>query len=63
MPDPLRLAIVGAGHFGRYHVLKAAAEPRVALVGVVDSDPPKAAPAAAAGPARGPPISLLHGAN
>ncbi len=49
MPDPLRLAIVGAGHFGRYHVLKAAAEPRVALVGVVDHDPEKAARVAAEG--------------
>lgn len=53
MPDPLRLAIVGAGHFGRYHVLKAAAEPRVRLVGVVDHDPEKAARVAAEGGSRG----------
>jgi predicted dehydrogenase len=53
MPGPLRLAVVGAGHFGRYHVLKAAAEPRVALVGVVDHDPAKAARVAAEGGARG----------
>jgi predicted dehydrogenase len=52
MPDPLRLAIVGAGHFGRYHVLKAAAEPRVALVGVLDPDADKAARVAAEGGAR-----------
>jgi predicted dehydrogenase len=53
MPDPLRLAIVGAGHFGRYHVLKALADPRVALVGVVDNDPGKAAQVAAEGGSRG----------
>jgi predicted dehydrogenase len=52
MPDPLRLAIVGAGHFGRYHVLKAAAEKRVTLIGVVDHDPEKAARVAAEGGAR-----------
>ncbi|WP_439577415.1 Gfo/Idh/MocA family protein [Elioraea sp.] len=53
MPDPLRLAVVGAGHFGRYHVLKAAAEPRVTLVGVMDHDPDKAVRVAAEGGARG----------
>ena len=52
MPDPLRLAIVGAGHFGRYHVLKAAAEPRVRLVGVVDRSAERAARVAAEGGAR-----------
>ncbi len=52
MPDPLRLAIVGTGHFGRYHVLKAAAEPRVTLVGVVDPDAGKAARVAAEGGTR-----------
>lgn len=53
MTSPLRLAVVGAGHFGRYHVLKAAAEPRVALVGVVDHDPGKAARVAVEGGSRG----------
>ena len=52
MSDTLRLAIVGAGHFGRYHTLKAAAEKRVRLVGVVDQDPAKAARVAAEGGAR-----------
>ncbi len=42
MSSPLRLAVVGAGHFGRYHALKAAADPRVHLVGIVDRDPAKA---------------------
>jgi len=47
MPSPLSLAVVGAGHFGRYHALKAAADPRVLLVGIVDRDPEKAARLAA----------------
>ncbi len=42
MLSPVRLAVVGAGHFGRYHALKAAADPRVQLVGIVDRDPAKA---------------------
>ncbi|MCS6855217.1 MAG: Gfo/Idh/MocA family oxidoreductase [Elioraea sp.] len=47
MSSPVRLAVVGAGHFGRYHALKAAADPRVTLVGIVDRDPDKAARLAA----------------
>ncbi|WP_114377386.1 Gfo/Idh/MocA family protein [Elioraea thermophila] len=42
MSSPVRLAVVGAGHFGRYHALKAAADPRVDLVGILDRDPAKA---------------------
>lgn len=43
MPSPVKLAVVGAGHFGRYHALKAVADPRVDLVGIVDRDREKAA--------------------
>jgi predicted dehydrogenase len=53
MSSPLRLAVIGAGHFGRYHALKAAADPRVALVGVVDHDAGKAARVGAEAGARG----------
>lgn len=45
--------MVGAGHVGRYHALKAAAEPRVSLVGVVDRDAAKAARVAAEAGSRG----------
>jgi len=39
MPSaPLRVGIAGAGHFGRYHALKVAAEPRAKLVGIHDID-------------------------
>lgn len=34
----LRVGIAGAGHFGRYHALKAAASERVRLVGIHDPD-------------------------
>lgn len=47
MPSPVKLAVVGAGHFGRYHALKAVADPRVDLVGIVDRDREKAARLAA----------------
>jgi predicted dehydrogenase len=40
--QPLRIAVVGAGHFGRYHALKAAASPRAKLVGVHDVDAERA---------------------
>ncbi|MBB5690958.1 Gfo/Idh/MocA family oxidoreductase [Roseomonas alkaliterrae] len=43
----LALAVIGAGHFGRFHVLKAAANPRVRLVGLADADPARAAAVAA----------------
>jgi predicted dehydrogenase len=39
----LRLAILGVGHFGRFHALKAAANPRVRLVGLADADAARAA--------------------
>ena len=34
----LRIGLVGAGHFGRFHALKVAASPRARLVGVCDTD-------------------------
>ncbi|HEX6143153.1 MAG TPA: Gfo/Idh/MocA family oxidoreductase [Geminicoccaceae bacterium] len=34
----LRAAVIGCGHFGRYHADKYAAAPEVELVGVVDAD-------------------------
>jgi predicted dehydrogenase len=43
----LRLAILGAGHFGRFHALKAAKGPRTRLVAVHDADPARAAAVAA----------------
>ncbi len=45
--EPLALAILGVGHFGRFHALKAAANPRVRLVGLADADPARAAHVAA----------------
>jgi predicted dehydrogenase len=39
---PLRAAVVGVGHLGRYHAEKYAALPEVTLVGVVDRDPVRA---------------------
>lgn len=44
---PLRIGVVGAGHFGRYHVLKLAASARVVVAGVHDHDPERAARVAA----------------
>ncbi|CAH0156126.1 Gfo/Idh/MocA family protein [Roseomonas sp. CECT 9278] len=43
----LRLAILGVGHFGRFHSLKAAGNPRVELVGLADADAARAATVAA----------------
>ena len=43
----LRLGILGAGHFGRFHALKAAKAPRFDLVGLHDADPARAAAMAA----------------
>jgi predicted dehydrogenase len=43
----LALAILGVGHFGRFHALKAAANPRIRLVGLADADPARAATVAA----------------
>ncbi|HET6182958.1 MAG TPA: Gfo/Idh/MocA family oxidoreductase [Acetobacteraceae bacterium] len=41
-PRRLRMGVIGAGHFGRFHALKLAAAPRVALVGVHDRHPGRA---------------------
>jgi predicted dehydrogenase len=43
----LPLAIIGVGHFGRFHALKAAANARVRLVGLADADAARAAAVAA----------------
>jgi predicted dehydrogenase len=43
----LRLAVLGTGHFGRFHALKAAAGARSALVAIHDADPARAAAIAA----------------
>lgn len=40
--NPLRAAVVGVGHLGRFHAEKYAALPGVSLVGVVDRDPERA---------------------
>ncbi|WP_428375344.1 Gfo/Idh/MocA family protein [Lichenicoccus sp.] len=39
----LRIGVVGAGHFGRFHALKVAASGRALLAGVHDPDPERAA--------------------
>jgi len=41
-PERLRIGIAGAGHFGRYHALKAAAGPRSTLAGIHDIDQERA---------------------
>jgi predicted dehydrogenase len=38
MPAPVRVAVVGVGHLGRYHAQKYAALPECELVAVVDAD-------------------------
>jgi predicted dehydrogenase len=43
----IRAAVVGVGYLGRFHAEKYAAEPDVELAAVVDSDPARAAEAAA----------------
>ena len=42
-PAPLRLGILGVGHFGRFHALKAAANPAIHLIGVHDASFDRAA--------------------
>lgn len=42
MSEFLRVGVVGAGHFGRYHALKLAQCPRVVLSGVHDHNPTNA---------------------
>ena len=44
---PLRLGVVGVGHFGRYHAEKMAALDGARLVAVADTDPARAAAVAA----------------
>ena len=39
----LRVAVLGAGHFGRFHALKAASGPLTELVAIHDADPTRAA--------------------
>jgi predicted dehydrogenase len=39
----LRIGVVGAGHFGRFHALKVAASPRARLAGLYDVDGARAA--------------------
>ncbi|MBO0709905.1 MAG: Gfo/Idh/MocA family oxidoreductase, partial [Acetobacteraceae bacterium] len=39
---PLRIGVVGAGHFGRYHALKVAASGRAVLAGIHDIDEERA---------------------
>ncbi len=39
----LRVAVLGVGHFGRFHALKVAASARMTLVGVADADAARAA--------------------
>ncbi|MBW4092098.1 MAG: Gfo/Idh/MocA family oxidoreductase [Proteobacteria bacterium] len=41
-PDRLRIGVIGAGHFGRYHALKLAAAPRATLAGICDQNPERA---------------------
>jgi len=43
MPNTLRIGVIGAGHFGRFHALKIAASPRATLAGIYDLDPARAA--------------------
>ena len=42
-PAKLRLGILGVGHFGRFHALKAAANPDASLVGLHDASADRAA--------------------
>jgi len=39
----LRIGVIGAGYFGRFHTLKVAGNPRAVLSGVYDADPDRAA--------------------
>ena len=40
---PLRIGVIGAGHFGRFHALKVAGSRRATLAGLHDLDPMRAA--------------------
>ena len=60
----LALAILGVGHFGRFHALKAAANPRIRLVGLADADAARAATVAAeAGTEALPPVAAIAAAD
>jgi|JI10StandDraft_1071094.scaffolds.fasta_scaffold123244_2 predicted dehydrogenase len=52
MPDPVRCAVIGAGHIGRFHAEKYARHPSARLVAVVDPSPERAAA-----------VALQHGAE
>ncbi|MDE2580352.1 MAG: Gfo/Idh/MocA family oxidoreductase [Rhodospirillales bacterium] len=39
---PLRIGVIGAGHFGRFHALKLATAPRATLSGIYDRNPERA---------------------
>ena len=43
MSNILRIGVIGAGHFGRFHAIKVAASARAALVGITDVDAERAA--------------------
>ncbi len=43
MPTRLRIGVIGAGHFGRFHTIKVANNPRATLAGIHDPDPARAA--------------------
>ena len=43
MQNSLRVGVIGAGHFGRYHALKIRAVARETLVGLFDPDSKRAA--------------------
>src|SRR5271157_5774544 len=47
MVNSLRIGVIGAGHFGRFHALKIATSPRASLAGIHDLDPDRAARVAA----------------
>ncbi len=42
MSSTLRIGVIGAGYFGRFHTLKVAANKRAVLSGVYDADPARA---------------------
>jgi predicted dehydrogenase len=42
MADPIRVAVVGVGYFGRFHAQHYAADPRADIVAVVDTDTARA---------------------
>ena len=43
MNEKLRIGVIGAGHFGRFHALKVASNPRASLIGVHDISAARAA--------------------